>query len=312
VIGAVEKRRLHSASACPDASHEPPPVAVSVRPALRRTIRDLLRLYRVRDWIHMLPVPLATFDLYAPRGRAWLAAGRGVASAFVILAFGFLLNSVSDRQVDRDGRKNPLIIAGAAGYQYSLAVLLVLSLALAAVSPVPARLAIVSCLVLGVVYSVGPRLKSVPVAGSLTNAAGFTLMLFFGMSSATLPAGFGYVALVYATLLLQNQLMHEAGDQLEDRASGIRTTWLTLGPRWTALMAAFAGLGATIAAAHIVPRAAVVPVVAIASMIFVVAFPLLLSWPRLKTREAARLRVIQRWWAVVFGAALYAAWRMGA
>ncbi len=260
----------------------------------------------------MLPVPLATFDLYAPRGRAWLAAGRGVASAFVILAFGFLLNSVSDRQVDRDGRKNPLIIAGAAGYQYSLAVLLVLSLALAAVSPVPARLAILSCLVLGVVYSIGPRLKSVPVAGSLTNAAGFTLMLFFGMSSATLPAGFGYVALVYATLLLQNQLMHEAGDQLEDRASGIRTTWLTLGPRWTSLMAAFAGLGATIAAAHIVPRAAVVPVVAIASMIFVVAFPLLLSWPRLKTREAARLRVIQRWWAVVFGAALYAAWRMGA
>ncbi|TMB50410.1 MAG: hypothetical protein E6J56_21825 [Deltaproteobacteria bacterium] len=260
----------------------------------------------------MLPVPLATFDLYAPRGRAWLAAGRGVASAFVILAFGFLLNSVSDRQVDRDGRKNPLIIAGAAGYQYSLAVLLVLSLALAAVSPVPARLAILSCLVLGVVYSIGPRLKSVPVAGSLTNAAGFTLMLFFGMSSATLPAGFGYVALVYATLLLQNQLMHEAGDQFEDRASGIRTTWLTLGPRWTALMAAFAGLGATIAAAHIVPRAAVVPVVAIASMIFVVAFPLLLSWPRLKTREAARLRVIQRWWAVVFGAALYAAWRMGA
>ena len=312
MIGAVEKRRLQSASACPDASHEPPPVAVSVRPALRRTIRDLLRLYRVRDWIHMLPVPLATFDLYAPRGRAWLAAGRGVASAFVILAFGFLLNSVSDRQVDRDGRKNPLIIAGAAGYQYSLAVLLVLSLVLAAVSPVPARLAIVTCLALGVVYSIGPRLKSVPVAGSLTNAAGFTLMLFFGMSSATLPVGFGYVALVYATLLLQNQLMHEAGDQLEDRASGIRTTWLTLGPRWTALMAAFAGLGATIAAAHIVPRAAVVPVVAIASMIFVVAFPLLLSWPRLKTREAARLRVIQRWWAVVFGAALYAAWRMGA
>ena len=312
MIGAVEKRRLHSVSACPDASHEPPPAALSVRQPLRRKIRHLLRLYRVRDWIHILPVPLASFDLYAPRGSAWLAAGRGVASAFVILAFGFLLNSVSDRQVDRDGRKNPLIIAGAAGYQYSLAVLLVLSLALAAVSPVPARLAIVSCLVLGVVYSVGPRLKSVPVAGSLTNAAGYTLMLFFGMSSATLPAGFGYVALVYATLLLQNQLMHEAGDQFEDRASGIRTTWLTLGPRWTALMSAFAGLGATIAAVHIVPRAAVVPVVTIASMIFVVAFPLLLSWPRLKAREAARLRVMQRWCAVVLGAGLYAAWRMGA
>ena len=312
MIGVVEKQSLHSASTCPDASHEPPPAALSVRQPLRRKIRHLLRLYRVRDWIHILPVPLASFDLYAPRGSAWLAAGRGVASAFVILAFGFLLNSVSDRQVDRDGRKNPLIVAGAAGYQYSLAVLLVLSLVLAAVSPVPARLAILSCLALGVIYSIGPRLKSVPVASSLTNAAGFTLMLFFGMSSATLPLGFGYVALAYATLLLQNQLMHEAGDQVEDRASGIRTTWLTLGPRWTALMAAFAGLGATIAAVHIVPRAAVVPVVTIASTVFVLAFPLLLSWPRLKAREAARLRVIQRWCAVVLGAGLYAAWRMGA
>src|SRR5947208_14218500 len=231
VIGAVEKRRLHSASACPDASHEPPPVAVSVRPALRRTLSDLLRLYRVRDWIHMLPVPLATFDLYVPRGRAWLAAGRGVASAFVILAFGFLLNSVSDRRVDRDGRKNPLIVAGAAGYQYSLAVLLVLSLVLATVSPVPARLAILSCLALGVIYSIGPRLKSVPVASSLTNAAGFTLMLFFGMSSDTLLVGFGFVALVYATLLLQNQLMHEAGDTVEGRSSGLPTTGLAVGRR---------------------------------------------------------------------------------
>jgi len=312
VVGVVEKRSLHPASACPDASHGPPPAALSVRPSLRREIRYLIRLSRVRDWIHILPVPLASFDLYAPRGSAWLAAGRGVASAFVILAFGFLLNSVSDRQVDRDGRKNPLIVAGAAGYQYSLAVLLVLSLILAAVSPVPARLAILSCLALGVVYSIGPRLKSVPVAGSLTNAAGFTLMLFFGMSSATLPLGFGYVALAYATLLLQNQLIHEAGDQVEDRASGIRTTWLTLGPRWTALLAAFAGLGPAIAAMQIVSRAAAVPVVTIASTVFVIAFPLLLSWPRLKAHEAARLRVIQRWCSVVLGAGLYAAWRMGA
>src|SRR5262249_42523551 len=126
-----------------------------------------------------------------------------------------------------------------------------------------------------------------------------------------LPPGFTYVALAYATLLLQNQLIHEAGDQVEDRASGIRTTWLTLGPRWTALMAALSGLGATTAAAHLLPRASAIAVVALASTVFVVAFPLLLSWPRLKAREAARLRIIQRWCAVVLGAVLYAAWRSG-
>ena len=71
----------------------------------------------------MLPLPLATFDAGVPLDAALLAAARGIANAFAILAFGFLLNAVSDRHVDRDPRKNPLLVPGHGGYKASLVVL---------------------------------------------------------------------------------------------------------------------------------------------------------------------------------------------
>jgi len=63
---------------------------------------------------------------------ALLAGARGIANAFAILAFGFLLNAVSDRHVDHDVRKNPLLLPGHGGYKTSLVVLPLVSLALAA------------------------------------------------------------------------------------------------------------------------------------------------------------------------------------
>jgi 4-hydroxybenzoate polyprenyltransferase len=278
----------------------------------RLQISSLLRLYRVREWVHILPLPLATFDTAAPLGIALVAAARGIANAFAILAFGFLLNAVFDRHVDRDAHKNPLILSGAADYRSSLVALPAVSLVLAALSPWPALVATLVCLILGCVYSTGPRLKSVPVAGSLINAAGFTPILFLGMASPSLPPRFGYVTLAFAALLLQNQLIHEAGDQIEDRASGIRTTWLTLGPRWTALFAALAGSGAAIGAVCVVPKVEHAAMAGVLGASFVIAFPLLLASRGLTARQAARLRVVHRWCAVVVGTALYITWRSGA
>jgi len=281
-------------------------------PVSGRPVRDWLRLCRVRDWVHFLPIPLATFDPDAPRNAALLAAARGIAGAFTILAFGFLLNSVADRRMDLDARKNPLIVPGADEHRYSLAALLVLALVLAAMGPWPVQVATCSCLLLGCVYSAGPRLKSVPIAGSLANAAGFALLLFVGMRNASLPPRFGYVVLAFAALVLQNQLIHEAADRLEDRAGGIRTTWLMLGPRWTAVVAALSGLGATVAAAGIMPTLRLAPVVAIVGAAFGMAFPLLLAWRGMESTQAARLRLAHRWCAVLFGAGFFAAWRYAA
>ena len=203
----------------------------------------------MRQWLHVLPLPLATFDATVPVDTALLAVARGIVNAFAILAFGFLVNAISDRHVDRDARKNPLLVPGRDGYKASLVTLPAVSIALAAFSPWPVQLATAFSLMVGIVYSVGPRLKIIPVVGTLTNAAWYTPVLFLGMAGPSLPAGFGGIAIAFTTLLLQNQLIHEAGDRIEDEASGIRTTWLALGPRWTALLAACVGAVATVVAA---------------------------------------------------------------
>lgn len=264
----------------------------------------LLRLYRVRQWVHVLPLPLATFDATVPFPTAAVAAARGIANIFAILAFGFLVNAVADRHVDRDARKNPLVVPGNDRYWSSLIALPVVSLAFAAFSPWPVQLATVCCLAIGCMYSVGPRLKAIPVVGTLANAAWYVPMLFLGMAGASLPPGFGVVATAFTALLLQNQLIHESGDRLEDEASGIRTTWVAFGPRWTALFAAGAGT-----LAIFVTAPALGAFRWIVGSAFVAAFPLLLAWDGLTAERAARLRVVHRWCAVLFGAALYVAWR---
>jgi hypothetical protein len=156
----------------------PPPALVVVPPShatsdarpstpASSVLLRFYRLYRAPEWVHILPLPLATFDASVPLGTALLAAARGIANAFAILAFGFLLNAVSDRYVDRDARKNPLLLPGHDGYKTSLVVLPALSVVLAAFSPWPVQLATAWCLTLACVYSIGPRLKSIPVVGMI-------------------------------------------------------------------------------------------------------------------------------------------------
>lgn len=272
-------------------------------------LHRLYRLYRAPEWLHILPLPLATFDAGVPLDTALLAAARGMANAFGILAFGFLLNAVSDRDVDRDARKNPLLLPDHAGYKTSLVALPAISVALAAFSPWPVQLATAWCLTLGCVYSIGPRLKAIPVVGTLTDAAGFAPILFLGMAGPTLPVGFTTIAIIFAALLLQNQLIHEAGDREDDEASGLRTTWLTLGPRWTALLAACAGGVATAATAATDAGLRSVFVPGIVGAAFVVVFPLLLVSDGLSPGRARRLRVVHRWCALLVGATLYVVWR---
>jgi 4-hydroxybenzoate polyprenyltransferase len=292
-----------TARSAPARLHDTTEVAAPDVPSSSSLVR-LLRLYRVRQWVHILPLPLATFDASVPTATALIAAARGMANLFAILAFGFLVNAISDRYVDRDARKNPLVVPGRNGYKLSLIALPALSVALAAFSPWPVQLATVCCLAVGCLYSVGPRLKTIPVVGTLANAAWYVPMLYLGMADSSLPPGFSVIATAFTALLLQNQLIHESGDRLEDEASGIRTTWLAFGPRWAALLAACAGL-----VAILITASALGPFRYAVGTLFIAAFPLLLAWDGLSAERAARLRVVHRWCAVLFGAALYVAWR---
>ena len=268
-----------------------------------------LQQVRLRDWVHFLPLPLATFEPNGDGGATLSAAARGVASAFAILAFGYLLNSLADRRMDLDVRKNPLIAAREGTHRFSLALLLCISLLLAVVSPWPAQLAIVSCLSFACVYSMGPRIKSIPFVGSLANLGNFGPLLFVGMQNTSLPPRFAGVVLTFASLLLQNQLIHEAGDALEDRGGGVRTTWLTLGPRRTSVLAACLGLGAAVAAAYMVPAERSTQVAMMVGTVFGAAFPVALASTGAAADRAARLRIAHRWCALLFGAGLFVAWR---
>jgi 4-hydroxybenzoate polyprenyltransferase len=280
--------------------HDSPPISAAISTWFDRI--------RIRRWVHLLPLPLATFDAATQPSDAVFGAVRGVANAFGILGFGYLLNSVADRQTDLDAQKNPFIGASAAEYRYSLAGFIAVSVTMAALSPWPAQLATFVCLAMGCVYSIGPRLKNVPIAATLMNAAGFAPLLFVGMRTAALPWGFGYVVLAFAALLLQNQLIHEAADQIEDAGAGIRTSWMVLGPAGTALVMACAGGGIALAAIAVAPSARAV-VAGAAGLAFALIFPLLLAARGNEPRRAARLRLAHRWCAVVFGAGFFALWR---
>ena len=273
-------------------------------------MRYALRLYRVRDWLHFLPLPLATVDP-RPLGAALWDTGRGVATAAAILAFGYLLNSVADRMMDRDARKNPLILPGAGEPRLALAALLAAGVGLAALGPWPTRVAAALSLFFFSVYSAAPRIKSVPLLGSLANIGMFAPLLFLGLRDASLPPGLAALVVACGALVLETQLVHEAADSLEDRAGGVRTTWLTVGPRRAAALAAACGIVAAAGAASLGSDTALA-LAGLAAGLFGAAFPLQLARLGGDTARAARLRLSHRWCGLAFGAALFAAWRWGA
>ena len=272
-------------------------------------VHDALRLYRVRDWLHFLPLPLATVDPRAPLGAMVWDATRGVATAAAVLAFGYLLNTLADRQMDLDARKNPLIVPGAAEPRTALALLLVASLLLAALGPRPVWIATAVSLFFFSIYSAAPRIKTVPIVGSLANIGMFAPLLLLGLRDEVLPAGIAALVVACGALVLENQLVHEAADEQEDRGGGVRTTWLTVGPRRTAAIAALCGVAASAGAASLGGSAALL-LGAAAAAVFAVAVPLSLSRLQADAATATRLRMALRWSGLAFGAALLMVWRM--
>ena len=62
---------------------------------------------RPKQWAHFALLPLACFEPTLPGA---LALARGVAIAACVLAYGYLLNAISDRKIDRSLDKNPLAV----------------------------------------------------------------------------------------------------------------------------------------------------------------------------------------------------------
>lgn len=184
---------------------------------------------RLRHWAHFLLLPLAGVDPGANYELMLGAVLRGVALAFALLGFGYLLNGLSDRAVDRD------------------------------------------------------PLKSLPKAG-------WRPWLLLGPLLA-----------LFAPLLLQNQLVHEAADAPDDRAAGIATTFVRFGVAKTALLAGLCGLLAAAVLTGVLRGALRWPLGLVWLALFGLWIPLQLRRHGAQPAQMARLRLQQRWLALAAG-----------
>jgi len=262
---------------------------------------------RVPQFAHFLLLPLAGYDPSQPLGEATLSLGRGVLIAFCVLSFGYLLNGLSDRHMDASVEKNPLVGGDPApSHRLALGALLAAAAALSLAGPWPVGAATAICLVSGVVYSVGPRLKRLPVLGTLANTTNFAPLLWVGIAGERAPLGMAPLTSAFTCLLLQNQLLHEAADRDEDRGGHLRTSVLVFGSRACAAAAAILGGGAALTAACTAPLSwltwGIVPV-------FGAAFPLALARHGEDGRRMARARRVHRFCAVAVGALIFASLR---
>jgi 4-hydroxybenzoate polyprenyltransferase len=272
-----------------------------------------LALTRFRQWGHLIVLPLAGAEVPVRGNDEMLALARGVAIGAGILSYGYLLNALADRTMDRDWRKNPL--AGAPGLLTSRLALVpwmlaAVTLGLAATGPIVVFVAAAVPVFFGALYSVGPRLKAVPIVGTLLNAVLFGPLLLLGVRAEVPPATWA-LAFAFAAMLIQNQLLHEAADAREDADGSVQTTFLFLGPVAAAVMAAVVGSGVPLAGRWIEDGAGRHLFLAISVPMFSLAFPAAIAvWGRNPSRMAA-VRGAQRWFGFIVGAVLFVLLRPG-
>jgi len=259
-----------------------------------------LRALRAPHWLHFALLPAATAS--SPSLSQALPLAQGMAVAALALAYAYGLNALADRPTDLDPRKNPL--SAALPLPLPLYVLLfsvaATAIALAALAGAVALAALATSLTASTIYSVGPRLKDLPVIGTLSNAAIFAPLLV--VAPLPLPAQLGLVTSLFVALVLQNQLLHERADHDEDVRAGTLTTARMLGPKATRAGVALLGAGG-IGVTFLLARSTFEAAAAVAALLVVTTVVLT------STGTAAALRVRHRRWAVLAGAVVFAVTR---
>ena len=272
-------------------------------------MRRWLALLRFRQWVHFLLLPLAGVQLSM---LGALSALRGMFIAAGVLAFGYLLNALWDRDYDLDASKNPFVARGVAtrpAFRVAIA-LGAATLVLAAVTSRVALLAASVAMASGTLYSTGVRLKAIPFVGTLLNAMCFGPLLALGLSGPP-PPGFSLLVVSFTALLLQNQLLHEATDADEDRGAGSRTTFLTVGPAAASFFALLLGAPVPIAlwnAGGILARISAFPCL----VVFVFLVPAILAVRGRRPNLMAKVRVAHRWASFTAGMLVFVAGRVSA
>ncbi len=265
------------------------------------------RAFRAGDWAHFVALPLAGFDRSLSFSQWLPALLRGAIIAALVLSWGYLINSISDRELDASSEKNPFVGGPRpAALHYGLALALpCAALAFAASASAVVLIAVLVSIASGALYSVGPRLKALPVVCTLLNVGCFAPLMLVGLVGASVPASVWGLVAAFSALLLQNQLLHEAADSDEDRDGGLRTTYALLGSRGSAAAVAFIGLGVAVAA-RAVAGGTIGLVLSISCVgIFAGLFPILLARDGSNPERIGRHRLLHRGVSAVSGAVLF-------
>lgn len=267
------------------------------------SIGGLVRFVRVRDWLHFLPLPLLSAG---PEPLQPVAFAASMVAAAGCLAFAYGWNEWEDEGLDRwraDGRTpwgaSPATLKGL------LAVIAVVTIAAAALNGLVPALAAVTSLAGGGLYSAGPRLKCLPVIGTLTNAWIFAPIAFLGAAGGHLDREAWLILWGFVGVLLQNQLVHEAAHAEDDLNEGVRTTWLHFGPNVAAL--GILGFGALATWALLAAAPSLVVMLAAAPFVGLTLFAARPGALQSPTR-ATTIRRWQRLTGLLFGAAAWLVW----
>jgi 4-hydroxybenzoate polyprenyltransferase len=195
------------------------------------------RVLRAGQWWYFAALPAAVL---LERHSGFLTRlPLGVAVAMLALSFAYGINAIADRAMDTDRSKNPLVAIervpkGASWFVHCIAVVaLALSLGISTLAFAACSLSIAAA----ATYSIGPRLKAVPVVGTLLNVPIFAPLFYVALDATPSSPAHSCLVGAFAALLLQNQLLHEIADRDDDASGGIRTTALMLGASRVRLLA---------------------------------------------------------------------------
>lgn len=270
-------------------------------------VAGALSVLRARQWVHFIVLPAAALDRAAlssssfPRAITRLAIAAGASALALGYAYG--INAVADRGSDEASGKNPLAGAASVPAEVFFVVAAAAVFALAAsllLGPYALALTVAS-LTAATLYSVGPRMKSLPILGLVFNTGIFAPLLGIAIADAdhAAPPAYGVLASTFIALILQNQLLHESADAREDARGGVLTTARLLGPRGTK----FAVLSVAVPGVTLAFALAPAPLVAWTAITALA----LGAAPALTASSPARARIAHRWIATAGGAAVFAA-----
>ncbi len=192
---------------------------------------SLVRLFRIRDWLHFIPLPLAGWVAAEPRRPSVLCGG--IAAWICALAYTSGVNQAYDDRLDQLAReKNPVGhgIDRAQALRWS-AIPLVACVVLSFLFARDALPVVLLQLFAATVYSAPPRLKRVPILGTMWNLVVGLPGLFFAVPPAFGDSTVRILFGLFAVTLLVSQLIHEAEDVEDDTRGGIRTFAAMTGTR---------------------------------------------------------------------------------